>query len=511
MMSRGFITDFISMGDLWFLGCNPTPLAANVFEKSDFRLKQFMNNSVFGIKLGEENLSYMIPKATWVQNRVYDFYDDRANMQDADFFVTIDPINSDNPYTIFKCLENNNGGPSTIKPVSVDYINQTTGIYNLVDGYIWKYMGSIAPASYAKFGSANFLPVTPEFAVTSLANDGLQSIRVENRSANIGYRKFTATVSAAVSAGTVYSVNIESQENFPLNIINLFAGMSLLYSNSSGENQIRKILSSVYVDANTTRLTIESLGENFPVLDTTVTIVPSVSIQGDGSGAKAYAVVNASTGSIERIQILSGGTDYTVASASVFNPTFFVEANPGFLRCTLRPILSPKEGHGSNIFEELYVDAIATAIEIRSTSTNSIPDSNVYTAGVIVKSPLFVANTNANISTFDNRLRIVLTQVVPANIQIGTLVEQTVGGVVISGIIHEIEGSTLYLTNYTGDYSEEFIQSNTIRISNQVFSINSITKSPFIQGSGMPLYVSEFAPVSRTADKSETVRIIIDF
>jgi hypothetical protein len=60
-------------------------------------------------------------------------------------------------YKIYKCLDNNGGAPSTIKPtsVSVDKTEPTA----LSDGYKWKYLGTISATDLERFYTANWVPI----------------------------------------------------------------------------------------------------------------------------------------------------------------------------------------------------------------------------------------------------------------------------------------------------------------------------------------------------------------
>ena len=67
------------------------------------------------------------------------------------FYVVTDQLN------VYKCLGNNNGGVSTIKPSSTSPANTTPAAET--DGYIWKYMYTISDADSDKFLTTNWMPV----------------------------------------------------------------------------------------------------------------------------------------------------------------------------------------------------------------------------------------------------------------------------------------------------------------------------------------------------------------
>jgi hypothetical protein len=76
----------------------------------------------------------------------------RASLYESSFFVLTDE------YNVYKCLYNRNSNnvvvPSTVKPTGKSTDAILTG-----DGYVWKYMYTIAPADVIKFISTDFMPV----------------------------------------------------------------------------------------------------------------------------------------------------------------------------------------------------------------------------------------------------------------------------------------------------------------------------------------------------------------
>jgi hypothetical protein len=76
----------------------------------------------------------------------------RNSLFEASFFVLTDE------YNVYKCLYNRNSSnqvvPSTVKPTG-----KSTSPVILGDGYVWKYMYTIAPADVIKFISTDFMPV----------------------------------------------------------------------------------------------------------------------------------------------------------------------------------------------------------------------------------------------------------------------------------------------------------------------------------------------------------------
>lgn len=76
----------------------------------------------------------------------------RNSLFDAAFFVVTDE------YNVYKCLYNRNSSnqvvASTVKPTG-----KSTSAITTADGYVWKYMYTIAPSDVIKFISTDFMPV----------------------------------------------------------------------------------------------------------------------------------------------------------------------------------------------------------------------------------------------------------------------------------------------------------------------------------------------------------------
>lgn len=107
-----------------------------------------------------------IPRRDWTAGKYYDMYrhdyngstagvnidsgasTTPATLFDANFYVITDE------YNVYKCISNNNGAASTVKPTGTG-----TSIITTADSYRWKYMFTVSPANVLKFVSTDFLPV----------------------------------------------------------------------------------------------------------------------------------------------------------------------------------------------------------------------------------------------------------------------------------------------------------------------------------------------------------------
>lgn len=115
---------------------------------------------IFMKKITSADISYIIPRYNWVANTVFDMYDDAINstnpsstgatsLESSKFYC----MTSD--YHVYKCLNNNGGAASTVKPYGTSY-----KLLTLSDGYTWKYMYTVPVASRNKFMTLYDIPVT---------------------------------------------------------------------------------------------------------------------------------------------------------------------------------------------------------------------------------------------------------------------------------------------------------------------------------------------------------------
>lgn len=106
--------------------------------------------------------------------------------------------------------------------------------------------------------------------------------------------------------------------------------------------------------------------------------VANISIQGDGEGAEAEAVIDPVTNSITKINITNRGTNYTWAKVTVVGNGQGAE---------LRAIISPYGGHGKNSPEELYTRSLMFYSNISTDLNQGVVVGNDYRQVGIIKNP----------------------------------------------------------------------------------------------------------------------------
>lgn len=137
--------------------------------------------------------SHVVKRHNWSSGTVYTQFDDRTtNLLTDVFYVVTDE------YNVYKCLFNNNGGPSTNKPTGTSTDVETYG-----DSYKWKYMYTISTSEALKFLTASHIPVK-----TLTSDDGSNQWDVQQAAKNgaIEVIKITSGGTGYTSAPSVQIV-----------------------------------------------------------------------------------------------------------------------------------------------------------------------------------------------------------------------------------------------------------------------------------------------------------------
>lgn len=134
-------------------------------------------------------------------------------------------------------------------------------------------------------------------------------------------------------------------------------------------------------------------------------IGPTVKIVGDGSNAKAYAVVNTALGggnSIINVVMLNPGSGYTKADINIYaNSTHGSGAN-------VTPIISPVLGHGKDPITELGARYVGITVNFANSITESLvfPSYGSFRRVGIIHNPKF-DDVLINLDSFD-RVKLII-------------------------------------------------------------------------------------------------------
>jgi hypothetical protein len=532
--------------------------------------EQYLHYGVFRDAIGakrivRESVSHVAPRYNWASNTSYSMYRDTdIDMYDRPYYVITDE------YNVYKCLYNNKGGPSTIKPTGYSTTRFTTS-----DGYTWKYMFTVSLGEADKFMTPSFIPVKTiklgdgsqesdrQLAVQNAAVNGAIEV-VETVLAGSNYDQLT---DAAVEQGGRFTCKLSiSGGDIPSSVDNYYNGFSVYIKSGTGAGQLRRIIDYA---GSTRTLTVNSAFVTTPNTDSRVIVSPTVTIIGDGNGAKAYTRVNLSTGAISNIAVIDTGANYTRAKA-------FITSNTGG-GATANVVISPVGGHGSDPVRELAADKVILNIQFNSSegiSANGngyIPSNTEFRTISIIRDPMLkvdannnhiavekVANTTNSPSTLRlttraqisylqmvgtapqnslvvgdiitnerNRLRAELGTLefvvdTNENVRLGKALQNAVQGA-NAQVVYVRKDETVadpsfyvaYLNNVQSysDYipftRDDVIIKSTANI--QIATIESIKGPEANTFSGEVLYTENITKVTRTTGQTEDIKIILDF
>jgi len=151
-----------------------------------------LDTMMFGKKITASNIRRVIRKVNWIRGTKYEMYrhdysasspsplTQASRLYDANYYV----INSD--YRVYICIDNGSSGinstgnASQDEPLFTDLEPSKAGESG--DGYIWKYLYTIAPSDVVKFDSTEYITVPNDWESSS--NPQIRSVR-ENANSEI--------------------------------------------------------------------------------------------------------------------------------------------------------------------------------------------------------------------------------------------------------------------------------------------------------------------------------------
>ena len=525
---------------------------ANVILNTQVEKRDFQRRVIFGNKVTEDNIRYMFHKNAWLTGTIYDDFDDTQDISTTNSIVTVS--NSEGDYEVFKCLENNGGSASTSTP---SFTGVDPNSYEQIfsgDGYVWKYLFTVAAGDDIVFGTNDSLPLPyPSYgnaSVISAAKEDISQIIIEDTQINLfqQYRfgpannttdsstvSFQSIVQSTTSANVAdIRVRATPKSGFSLYTGNdAYKNMYLLQTNSNGAMTVYDVLSSSTPNSPDLDidLKINTTDGNSPNLfkNDIFQIVPKISVTrstSTGTPCVAYGVID-QFGTLQRVAFKNKGSEYKFATATLALPTAVATNYTASQAATLRCVISPIGGHGSDMISELGMSRLAVITNFSGEDV-AIPDANTYTKVGLIKNPSFTDSTFP--TQFDNRTSIVISGDHTATAIPGHYVQQTVAldttnNETITARIHESVFSggntTIHLVDYYGDFKNTFqtgiilVKANLSTTTASTLTINNastdVTYGKYSPYSGQVLHFVDFDPIQRQATRKEKIKFIFDF
>lgn len=455
----------------------PEPNFENDYDSFFFMHEQMY----FGRKLANNDISFMARTRPWVANTIYTEYDDKDhNFPSSNFYV----MTSDNH--VFKCIYNNNRAPSLAEPNVV----QTEGLpATLSDGYRWKYMYTMTGQDKTKFSTQNFSPVKENPDVVAGAIDGgILNIKVEAGGTNFPVN--SGQILSVSGNQIVIAANASAQTNYYANGTITVFGAGNVITNRRITESFQQGNNKIIVVANTFNANQISQGYNY-------VIGPTLQVVGDGQGFEGYFTMNPANQSIISVEVIDSGNGYNQATATAISGTGFGSG------AQLRPIISPKGGHGSDVFGELYCAHVGITGEFANTFQFPT-DVTIRTVGLL-KNPTANGQQFTELA-FNQCANVAVSNTTAQNFTAG---ETVVGNVSRArGQVAFSNSSLLVITGYTGSFIPgEIINGQSSAVQ---FTVNAVQSQPEIDVySGEVLYLQNITPTERSPTSSEQIKLVI--
>ena len=367
------------------------------------------DNMIFAKRISSDDVVHMAKKNLWESNTHYTMYDHLdGDLETKNFFITVD---DDTEYNVWKCLFNNSTDTinvnSTVAPSRVGSAADLNPV-ETGDGYVWKYMYTITKSQYEKFATSQYVPIIANTAVIDGATRGtIEVIKVEDPGA--GYDNYIASGTLLTSDITVQGIpTFYGAPATAVSIDDYYQGCVMKMTSGLAIGEYRRIVNYEGTAAQK-KFILDASFLITPSAGDTYEVYPYAFVWGDGeesTPAEGIVYVDpASTNSISRVELLAVGENYRKAESyvseqpitippSIFDETFIqlppvVSSSTYFAPASLRPIISPKNGHGSDPYNELFAKRICISSKFNNSESGIISTENDFRQVGVIKNPTF--------------------------------------------------------------------------------------------------------------------------
>ncbi len=452
---------------------------------------------MFGKKISSANIRRIIRKVNWVSGTRYEIYRDdysvsnpspltaASRLYGANYYV----MNSD--YRVYICIENGSTGTVPLGNVSQDEPTFTdlepSRAGNSGDGYIWKYLFTIAPSDIIKFDSTEYITVPNNWATSSDAQ--IRAVRENGDS--------------STNENQIKTVYIEKQ----------------------GDNYAQGLGQEVDILGDGTgakvRVDVDSSGK---ITDTVVTA---------GGKDYSYGVVdlgalNSNVGVSNQAKLIpiippSLGHGYDLYSElgtdKVLIYARFDDSTKDFPTDT-------KFAQVGIVKNPTSIGSTLTYTQNTFSSTSSIKLSSITGTPVIgekIRQQVTVGTTNGTatgyVASYDKETK-VLKYYRDRNLYFNSTTndQQDYSGISTSGKIYQFQSSASQITggSFSGAVDTNFSGISTNPTGTKLINLgvnftNGLANSEINKGSGEVIYLDNRAIIARNSRQKEDVKIILEF
>jgi hypothetical protein len=272
---------------------------------------EIRNEIVAMEKISASDVSLVIARNDWTSGQIYDMWDSTVDMTSKKFFVLTEE------YNVYKCISNNEGVPSTVKPFGTSISMVTTS-----DGYIWKYMYTVPLSKRNKFTSSAYIPVQRSMADSFYDAGAVTDVLIGSQGTGYtdnlrvaltltGGNPTTPAVLIPVVSNTDGSIQSVIIQNAGIGYTSA-PTISVVSDNGTGSGlwNSQAVIKPIIQGGKIVRVTIEDAGHNYPHGISTY-----IDVNGDGVGASFTPIVR--DGKVVAVTIDNRGSGYTFMTLQV--------------------------------------------------------------------------------------------------------------------------------------------------------------------------------------------------
>jgi hypothetical protein len=237
---------------------------------------------------------------------------------------------------------------------------------------------------------------------------------------------------------------------------------------------------------------------------------PTVTIEGNGSGATATASIVGDA--VSEIRIDVSGVDSTLSHGTGYDYARVVLSGGGGTGATARAVLSPKHGHGYNPPEELGAYNVEIAVDIDSDEGGDFIVTNDYRRIGLIENPM--ANGSPLMAATN------VTMMCLKSMDISSVIGTFSNDSIITGAsstakayvdAYDLANSKIYFHQNEKTGWEEFLEGEGLSVDVNTALIDSINESEYEPFTGNILFIENRDPIIRTSSTKEEIRIVVQF
>lgn len=492
------------------------------YDTAEYR-NQIVKKGILLKRLTSADMQAVVPRTDWTTGTVYTAYDQTANL----LIKTLDTAVTGATVNVANVIAN------TVRTTNLTSLNLATATPALSVGNFIR-IGDERREIVFVNTKGDFLQVNSNFAIEYTQNTMYKSVESTYEYSNKFYvrnnldqvfkclfnnNNAQSTSKPEITLGGQLPENpyIETADGYRWKY--LYTIPSGLKNRFFTERYMPVVSDPVVIrNAEDGRIDIVQIvnGGNGYFQGTTTNNYAIVDVTGDGTGAEF--TVDVLNGVITEVNIVDGGSNYTNMTLTLNDPLKLPATSNG----SLRAVISPPGGHGSNPASELGASDLMLSVDFQSDVDDFYPTKNDGTTDfrqvAIIKSPKLANGSFGFTSIYPmyTKLFVAAPSVAPYAIDStvfvgdgGSFANSTFSATVIyfdsaenvlyvndiSGDVNTIDGETLYEKDNTSNYSQIF----------------TITPPDINILSGELLYVENRSKIVRHPNQTETVKVVVEF